>query len=52
MKDMVEVKFFMGIEADAWEEFNDDTIAELTKGRGDVFVPPVEGKKKVVKSNE
>ena len=42
------VQFFLGIELDSWEEYNDDTIAELTKGRGDCFVPPVEPRKKVL----
>ena len=47
MEDYEKIKFFLGIECDEWEEFNDDTKAELSKGRGDVFVPPVEVVKKV-----
>lgn len=43
MGELEKVTFFLGIECDSWEKFNDDTIAELTKGRGDVFVAPKEG---------
>ena len=41
-KDLEKVDFFLGIELDSWERFNDDTVAELTKGRGDLFVTPEE----------
>lgn len=46
---MVIVQYFLGIELSDWEEFNDDTVAELTNGRGRVYVAPVEIGKKVYK---
>lgn len=44
MIDLERIDFFLGIEIESWEKFNDDTVAELTNGRGDLYVRPVEEK--------